>query len=583
MGLIKNIATAAYGNDKRPFFKRIGFAFFVDFVFAVSIFAFIPYETYLGNTKEFVFKLSDFFAPILLTLIVFILTFAVHLLLKGKLFNIYTSLVFGITLVSYIQSLFLNGLMKSLNGTADTRSNSKEIINLILWIAILIVPLIISFLRENIWSLICKLGSLIIIGAQIVALFSMLLTAKSPNIQTVISNKGLYDLSGKNNVIVFVLDMFDQGYVEAMLEMHPDAMDELKGFTYYPNATCKYTFTHLGVPYLLSGEGVPEYNPTDEQYAEQIDNSKYFNFIVENVDNVDVYTQEICIRSNDARAKIDNCIQTEYTVSNKKLMLASLKASLYRVAPFKLKQPFVYDATTFNEAVEIIEYKDVAAFRTETHETDAAMMEHITQNGLSIGKNYGDDCLKFIHLKGTHVAYQLTEDVKFTEEPTSLQNTAAGSLALVAEYCKALDKLGLFDDATIIVTADHGLTWVWQNLEVADRAVTPLFLYKPAGVTRAEDLKTNLSPVAQDDIFPTVVKAFGGDSSEFGKTIEEASKDTERTRYYWAAFQDPEITDKESCIHVEYEITGDSRNLDNWKQTGVIVYPHYNPRHKDNK
>ena len=582
MSMLSKIINLIYKDDSRTFKIRFLLALLVDFTFAFSVFAFIPYEVYLGNTIEFTFTLSEFYAPLLLASGVFIVTLAVHLLMKGKLFNIYTSLIFGFTVAAYIQSMFLNGMMKNLDGSDENWASSDMTVNLVIWAVVILAPAVISIFYQEIWSFICKLGSAIILGAQTVAFVSLLLTSFTPNIETTITTKGIYDLSGKNNVIVFVLDMFDQGYVDAMLEMHPDAMDELKGFTYYPNATCKYTFTHLGIPYLLTGNEIPEYNPTNEQYIEQIENSMFFNSVAKNADNVGIYTQEFCIRSNAARAKMDNCIKTEYSISNKTLVTASLKASLYRVAPFRFKAGFTYEASNFNDAIETKTVDGTTAFSCHSHETEANMMVDIQNGSMQISEEQGENSFKFIHLKGTHVAYQLTKDVKFTEEPTSVQDTAAGSLALVAEYCKALDKLGLFDDATIIVTADHGLTWVWENFSGgAERAVTPLFLYKPAGVTRAENLKTDLSPASQDDIFPTVVKALGGDSTEFGQTIEEATKNLDRKRYYYAAFQDPEITNERSCLHVQYEITGDSRSLDNWKQTGVIIYPHDNPRHKD--
>lgn len=570
-----------YKNDNRTFLQRLGFAALVDFVFAFSVFLFIPYEMYLGNTKEFNFMLSEFMAPLIVAAIIFVVTLAVHMLLKGKLFNVYSSLVFGATVASYIQSMFLNGMMKSLNGTQDTVSATTQTVNFIIWIIILIIPAIISFIKVNFWSLVCRIGSLIIVGSQIVAIFSLLLTAPMPSIETRLSTKGLYDVSKKNNVIVLVLDMFDQTYVDKMLDKYPEALDGMNGFTYYPDATGKYTFTHIAVPYLLTGVDIPEYNPTAEQFVEQTDNSKFFDFVTENAGSTDIYTHDWCIRSNEARSKISNCVKLGYNVSQKTLGKASVKSSLYRVLPFALKQRFIYDSTNFNNAVEFLGNDNITGYVNDLHSNEAQMMEHITKNGLNVNEDYGDSCFKFIHIKATHEYWQLTADVKYDGNNTSMEETAAGTMKLVTEYCEQLDKKGLFDDATIIITADHGFAWVWDVATGLPRVVNPIFMYKPAGATREEPMKTDMTPVSQDDIFATVVKALGGDGSEFGKTIEEASKDTARKRYFYGAFQDPEVTDKESCIHVEYEINGDARNKENWKETGNRVYPNHNPRHKD--
>lgn len=581
MNTFKNLVRKIFIEDNRTFKQRLWLALLVDIVFAFSVFAFIPYEVYMGNTNEFTFAIGEFIAPLLLASAVFAITFIVHILLRGKLFNLYTSAVFGVTLAGYVQSMFLNGMMKSLNGTEDTRSAKTTIINLVIWLIVLILPAVISFIKENIWGSLCKVGSVIIAGAQIVAIFSLLLTMQAPNIETRVSTKGLYDVSKKNNVIVLVLDMFDQTYVDKLLAAYPDALDGMNGFVYYPDATGKYTFTHIGVPYLLTGVDIPEYNPTEEQFVKQMDNSKFFNFLTENAGSVGVYTHEFCIRSDKARSKIENCVKLQYNISQKTLAKASVKSSLYRILPFMFKGRFVYDSASFNNAVEFLENSDITGYVNEFHSNEAQIMEYITKNGLNINEEYGDSCYKFIHLKGTHEYYQLTADVKYDENKTTLEETAKGVMTLVTEYCNQLDKLGVFDDSTIIITADHGRAWVWDFEAELPRVVNPIFMYKPAGVTRDEPFKTDMSPVSQDDIFANIVNALGGDGSEFGKTIEEASKDTARKRYFYGAFQDPEVTDKESCIHVEYEINGDARNKENWKETGNRVYPNHNPRHKD--
>lgn len=583
MSLIKKIWCSVYKKDDRKFLQRFSLALILDFVFAFSVFLFVPYEMYLGNTKEFVFALSEFTVPLIIATVVFLVALVVHILLKGKVFNVYSSLVFGGTVASYIQSMFLNGMMKSLNGKQDTVGTTTMAVNLAIWLIIIAVPIVLSFIKIDIWSAVCRIGSIVIAGAQIIAIFSLLLTAPAPSIETRISTKGLYDVSKKNNVIVLVLDMFDQTYVDKMLTKYPNAFDGMNGFTYYPNATAKYTFTHIGVPYLLTGVDIPEYNPTDEQFVSQMDDSEFFNFVTENTGSTTVYTHEFCIRSDEARSKIENCVELNYNISQITMGKASIKSSLYRVLPFAFKQRFVYDSSSFNNAVEFLDNDNITGFFNELHTAEPQMMEYMTQNGLNINEKYGDSCFKFIHLKGTHEQWQLTDDVKFKLEGTSLEETAAGSMALVTEYCEQLDKLGLFDDATIILTADHGLTWVWNFDTGMPHVVNPIFMYKPAGATREDVFKTDMSPVSHDDVFATIVNALGGDGSKFGKTIEEASKDTERKRYFYGAFQDPEITDKESCIHVEYEITGDSRDKENWKETGKQVYPHDNPKHKDSK
>ena len=580
---MKKFINLIWKKEERTFWQRFAFALLVDFAAAFSIVAFIPYEMYLGNTDEFIFKLSEFYAPLVLFAIAFLAMFLIHILLKGKIYTIYTSLVFGGTIASYIQSMYMNGLMKSLDGTGINYKTSTVIINLVIWLLLFIAPAIIGVLWEKKWKAICAVGTAIVIGAQSIALISLFATAKAPNIETKLTTKGIYDVSDDDNVIIFALDRFDQKYVDLMLEKYPDALNEMKGFTYYPNTTAKYCYTHIAVPYMLTGVEIPEYNPTNEQYVSQMNESPFFNFLKENVGNIGVYTNEFCIQSNEARQTIDNCVNLEYSVNQQTFMVPCIKASLYRVLPFSFKTRFVYDAAAFNNAVTVGTSDNLKLYNPDSHETEAEMMEHITQNGLNVNKEYNGSSYKFIHLKGAHDYFQLSADAKFDGTNTSLEETVTGVFKVVGEYCKALDELGLFEDATIIVTADHGFATLLNESSGPERNANPLFMYKPAGVSREEAIKTDLSPAAHEDMFATVVKAFGGDYSEFGETIEEATKDPDRKRYYYWCYQDPEITDKESAIHIEYEITGDARDNNNWRDTGNWVYPHDNPKHKDNK
>lgn len=558
---------------------KIGFAAFIDFAFAFSVFVFIPYEVYLGNVVEFNFRLNEFWMPVVIGIVLFTCIFIIHIFLKGFLYDLYTSLVFGGTLACYVQSMFLNGMMKRLDGTEIAWDKSNTIINLCIWIGIVLVPCLICKFKRELWKMLCEVGTLVIVGAQAIALVSLLVTAQVPTIETKISDKGIYEVSKSNNVIIFCLDKFDQKFIDRMLELYPDALDEMKGFTYYPNATGKYCYTHIAIPYLLSGNIIPEYNPTDEQYCKQLETSNYFDCIAKNAGNVGIYTNEYCVRSSVARSKIDNCISLEYSLEQKTIAKACIKSSLYRVMPFAFKGRFEYSSENFNKAVNV--YGDVQGYNPDTHETDAKMLDVLENTGLTINEKYGKSAFRFIHLKGTHDIYELNDNGDYTGEVTSVEQCAAGDFKVVSKYCEELERLGLFEEATIIVVADHGLGYVLKEDSDEYRNVNPIFFYKPAGVTRTEALKTSLAPVAHDDIFATVMNSFGEDGSQYGYTIDEIHEDMERVRYFYWCYQDPEITDRESCIHIEYEIKGDSRDNANWKETGKYIYPNNNPRHKD--
>ncbi len=571
----------ALDADTVCFKKRFVSAMLVTLAFVFSIIVFIPIETYLGNVVDFTFEFSDFWWIIAVEGVVLLIAMVItEMLFKGKAFNFVLAIVLGVTLAGYVQSMFLNGMMDTMTGEVETWTGTEAIVNLVIWIIVMLVPLAVCLLLNKFWNKVANFGSVLIVGMQVVALVSMVFTVQSPKIDTRLTTTGLYEVSGEKNVVIFVLDKFDQTYIDRMLKEYPDSMDGLRGFTYYPNATGSYCFTHVAVPYLLSGERIPEYDPTEAQLTEQIDSSEYFKYIVEHTGNIGVYTNEFCVKSPSARAEIDNCESVDYYLNPSVVSVAGLRSSLYRVLPFKLKQYFVYGSDSFNKAVQPI--NELTVFNNETHRTDATMIDVMQTNGLTVNENYGDVCFRMIHTKGTHEDQQLDFEGNFTEGVVSIEQTAAGELAMVSEYCAQLNKLGLYEDATIIVTADHGYAPIPQYAAEAAHNVNPIMFYKPAGVDYDHGLRTLNTPVSHDDIFATIIKEYGGDSSSFGKAFDEIAEDEERVRYFYWAIQDPDVTNDESAIHVEYKIVGDARDEANWSETGNRVYPNRSPKRQNN-
>lgn len=556
------------------------------FAFSFTYVVFAPYETFLGNASEFRFDFSWLWGIVALKgLLIFSLVALMLMFLKGRLKIVATALVFGVTIAGYVQAMLFNGMMHNLDGTETGWSGSSVTVNLIIWIAIAVLPAVICLIIKKHWRKICSAGSALIAGMQVVAMVSLILTSAQPNVGSLMSYAGIYEVSAKNNIIIFVLDKFDQTYVDKMLTAFPNSLDGLKGFTYYPNATGSYCFTHVAIPYLLTGDRIPEYDPTDEQVISQIDNSEYFKYITEHTGSLCIYTDEFNIRSNDARSKIDNCVRANYIVDEAGILEASRKASLYRLLPFKYKQNYVYDSSNFNSALTSMATDDY--YSLDDYDSEAAMDKAILKDGLSENKQYGDNSFRFIHVKGAHDRYKLNENAEYLETPISaedggLEKTAAGSMKLVSDYLKALNDLGLYKDATVIITADHGNAHVIESDDDTARNVNPIMFFKPAGAGYDQPLKTSNAPVSHDDIFPTVIRALGGDYTKFGRCLDEIGENEDRTRYFYWVFRDLDEPNILTYYHKEYAVTGDARDNANWHETGKIAYANSNPKHAQN-
>ena len=92
-------------------------------------------------------------------------------------------------------------------------------------------------------------------------------------------------------------------------------------------------------------------------------------------------------------------------------------------------------------------------------------------------------------------------------------------MVALREYFDQLKALGLYDDATIIVSADHGYFECFQAA----------FLIKTPGQS-FETMQVTSAPVAQEDIMPTLLWAAGEDYSDYGTTVFDWSEGDTRVR-----------------------------------------------------
>ncbi|MEE0946882.1 MAG: hypothetical protein U0M42_08680 [Acutalibacteraceae bacterium] len=581
LSAIKKFFSFLFKDKSQPLSKKLFIASLVNLTFIFSVFVFIPYETFFGNIAEFSFTFSEFWWPVaLFGVILFTIMLLVELLLKGKLFNIVVSLVFGGTLVCYVQSMFLNGMMKTLDGSSDSWSTSQKIINLAIWIVVAILPVIITIFSKTLWATICKLGSALIAGMQIIALITVILTTPQISFDTRITTDGMYEVAKKENIIIFVLDRFDQVRADEILQNDPNFFNKLKGFTYFPNTSGMYTFTHNSMPYLFTGIEMEDFYPTSETKSNAIKNSDYLKLIKDKTGSMCVYTQESFFENAAAaEAGVADNVKPIPTQTNKKVFVkAAIKSSIYRVAPFAFKNRFKYTSDTFNFAVSSAD--ESVIFNNGSHMYDALFLEKLEATGLSINNSYGNRCFRLIHTFGGHYPYELTEYGEYTTTEVTPIETCKGEFKILYKYFDELQRLGVYENSTIIITADHGEAWLNFNESDMVPNINPILFYKPAHKGIDTDFTISQAPASHADIFPTIIKALGGSVEDFnnnplhfeGIPLDELTEDTQRIRYSYIGCQDPSVTDHQSCMSVEFSNSNDARVLENWSETGRRIF-----------
>lgn len=140
---------------------------------------------------------------------------------------------------------------------------------------------------------------------------------------------------------------------------------------------------------------------------------------------------------------------------------------------------------------------------------------------------------------GAHWPYTLDKNGDRVKE-SDLIKQSEGSLGIVTDYLQEMKRLGVYDSATIVVTADHGY---WRlNADELNYASSPIMLVKPAEIAEkaAHPLRISEVPTGHGDYPATIIAAVGGDASKYGTPVWDVSAGA-RVRYYWTVFGDSEF------------------------------------------
>lgn len=231
----------------------------------------------------------------------------------------------------------------------------------------------------------------------------------------------------------------------------------------------------------------------------------------------------------------------------KLLFKTMTKMSCYRMAPEMLKNAFY---TAGSEYADIITYEDDVIWHN-----NADFYSGLLEQGLTVDK--GANYFIVQHLLGTH-EYTTTADCVQSPK-TTLEDTVRGCMVMVEEYLNQLKQLGVYDDSTIIITADHG--------DMVDSQV--IFYIKEPGANRERAAETN-APISLHELRPTLAQAAGLDPSLFGQTIYEFSENQQREREVWVRDSDTRYTIVQNYaedrigyanIYKVYKYTGDYGDL----------------------
>lgn len=504
-------------------------------VLALPIFMFLifaPVEIFYSSFADFDFELKDFiwlFSGIAV-LLWFLVTIIISLL-PQKINAFINGIVFVFSISFYVQGMFLNKQLIDIGiGHMDWNSmKSYTIINAIEWLVMIAVLAVVLFLFKKYREKLETYLSLFLIIIQAVALVSLIITLSSDAYKTShykLDPSKEFEFAKDENVIVLLLDMTAERFFQEASNEYPELLDGLEDFTYYTNYEPCYMTTCPAVTYMWTNN-TPDCTTWRTAWLAKAWESErttdFFNRIHDKGYECRFYTNHQEVLFGDVEnllGRVDNVVRMDGKV-NVKLMLPMLeKFAIYRYVPYVLKPRF---------EVNLEHFRGVVTYEEQFDHNEAMIdyYEHIQAKPITVNNDLSK-LVYYHHFDGIHGPWTIDENGnRHPEGETDIayrKNVIRGDMIAVRYFLNQLKDAGIYDNSTIIISADHG--------DFIDRTdLQCIFFIKRSGETH-DTLQYNKAPISVDDFHSSVLSFIGDDNySDFGKTYFEWNEGDSRDRY----------------------------------------------------
>ena len=545
--------------------ERLRYTMLIVLMQIISFVILGPLEIYFGNEKDFAFSYGDFFWLLLLIAsAVWAIGSLLVAALPEKLCVITNAVILGIAIASYIQNMFMNVKLSEADGSPMNWNELKSftIINLIVWIVILALVICGSVFLKKYWTKISMGAAAFFSLIQVVAVISLVLPAmtehkESGNLQMATDER--FQVAKENNIIIFVLDTFGNMQYEEALKKYPEIAEDLSDFTFYNNADCHYYCTFPSMTHMLTGNEF-DFNATSEGWMQTAWTSEravnFYQTLHDDEYTVNLYSATPGYVYGDLEnlyGKIDNVRGVDTIVKKGILVKRICKMSIYKYVPYIVKPYFEVLSKEFDSVVEYAEGDSCTDDNGEFYQL-------LLNNPLEISNDMKNAVI-IQHIFGTHQPYTLNQNAEIVEEADRI-DTIKGLSVILNEYMQQLKDIGMYDDATIIITADHG-AWYGGDTQ-------PIFFIKQSGETH-EALAVNEAPISLDDMQATILSLAGEDYSAYGTSIFDWNADDARERTVYMRRNDeqyPEVQGSSFNVYYQYTYVGKRNNLNERVEQG---------------
>ena len=569
--------------------ERLAYGAIVALFFTFTIFFVAPLEIVAGSASSLTYSISDVWWVLIapcLGMIAFIT--AVLVALRGRGFSIALLAVAAVGLCAYVQALVLNTGLPAADGATIVWADymTQQIVSSVVWAVIIVAALVFALVKSRRAQGVAAIVSVFLVLVQAVGLASLVIApsggADEPTGgKVVMTEDQLFTVNPKHNVIVFVLDTYDTAYLSRVLDMNPNLLDGLTGFTNYENATSAMIPTRFAIPEMMTGQ-MPSFDEPFSVYKQQrYARGDFLDKIYDANYSMGLYSDSLTIsRLSTAEqyaitSKTVNMHDLPDSMMNYQGTLYSLyQIGLYRDVLWPFKWAFWYYTDQINQSM-VLYHDEALPEETIYVMDDIRYYNRLCDFGLSLEEGDYAGAFRFIHLLGSHYPFNYDEEVNdLGEDNSDVFKQSQGAIKIVTTYINELKRLGVYENTTIIITADHGYWTI--TLEPIEETSTPIMFVKPeqSAEADAQPIVVDEKPVSHLDLQPTILDAMGLDYSEYTSRSEWAGYsmfgyiDPDRKRYYLTTDSEPDLTEVQFR---EYLIDGNALDWENWSQTGRTI------------
>ena len=544
-------------------FRFLGAGVAVSFALSFMLCVFAPYELFLTNQGEFWFDAKMMILPVALLFLtafaaLLALFFIMRLIGKTPFFCVLT-VAMSALVYFYIQGNFFISGLPPLDGTnIDWNAPSPERIKSIAAIIISAGLFIFLFLKlscDN-FAKLSFYGSLALSLMLVITMTTLVLTTEIQDKTGQLNcyDKGEFEYSDKENIIVLVLDSLDAGTFEEALEKNPEFADTFDDFTYFDNTLAAYPFSMHAVPHLLTGEWYENNGDFHRYVQSSIDRSPLIGALEKNEYKMGIYSpSDIKLEGAVHDGRYENQIALKDSFTTKKgAMVMMAKMAGLKYAPWDLKEK-CYNMTEHSESIRNVESGDGYEF----YSWDNGKFYNAIRKEDTITVT-DDKTFRFIHLYGAHLPLWYNKDLSKAENPTYLGNVEA-CLTLCDTYIKSLKAAGVYENSSIVILADHGYIHPYTEETIRERMHCAL-LIKGRG-EHGDEMSVSSAPISYADLAPSFVGLIEGKGAR--EIFEYKDGDTRERRFIWYCYT------KEDYME-EYIAEGRADEVDKMKPTGNI-------------